>query len=259
MKRALRQEANFGCCVCGVPIVEYHHIIPWHVEHHFRIEDMMCLCPNHHDEVTKGAMTESEQRAYKAAPHNVRKGYASGLLKVNQGVPVIDFHNCIFIGEGDVLSVDEEALISMRVENSAILLTLSLFDKSDKLKACIIDNEWLSGNSHVWDIEAGYQKLMIRHKKRDIGLEINAKVEPMTIKGVFWKKGQKVTFDERGAFIDGVVTNVSISNLTFIGNKLGIDTRKNEFTIGRGTISVGKTIAESIAIWRAQVNNGQSI
>jgi hypothetical protein len=36
-----------------------HHITPRFVEEHFRPEDMMALCPNHHDEATKGAMLEA--------------------------------------------------------------------------------------------------------------------------------------------------------------------------------------------------------
>lgn len=45
VKRKLRQEAGFGCCKCGRPIIEYHHIIPYsNDDPHFRVEDMMCLC-----------------------------------------------------------------------------------------------------------------------------------------------------------------------------------------------------------------------
>lgn len=66
VKRQLRQEAGFGCCVCGLPIIQYHHIIPRAIEEHNRPEDMMIFCPNHHDAATKGAMTESQQRSYKA-------------------------------------------------------------------------------------------------------------------------------------------------------------------------------------------------
>ena len=42
----------------------------------------------------------------------------------------------------------------------------SIYDKSGNLKAEIIDNEWVSGNPKPWDIEASYQFLKIRHKKR---------------------------------------------------------------------------------------------
>lgn len=78
----LRREAAFGCCVCGNPIVQYHHIVPYAVEPHFRPEDMMALCPNHHDEANSGAMTARRQRRYKAEPYNHKRGFAQGLLTI---------------------------------------------------------------------------------------------------------------------------------------------------------------------------------
>ena len=66
VRRILRQEAGFGCCTCGFPIYQYHHIVPYAHEHHYRPQDMMTLCPNCHAQATAGAMPESEQRHYKA-------------------------------------------------------------------------------------------------------------------------------------------------------------------------------------------------
>jgi hypothetical protein len=78
--RQLRQEAGFGCCRCGNPIFEYHHIIPWAVEAHFRPEDMMVLCFYHHREFGT-AMPEAEQRTYKSRPYKIQHGPAGGLLR----------------------------------------------------------------------------------------------------------------------------------------------------------------------------------
>src|SRR5450755_2216738 len=75
--RQLRQEAGFGCCKCGTPILQYHHIVEWAEEEHFRPEDMMVLCPLHHDQATKGAMPAIEQRQMKSAPHNIQRGHDS--------------------------------------------------------------------------------------------------------------------------------------------------------------------------------------
>ena len=36
IKRQLRQEAGFGCCKCGFPIYDYHHIVEFSEEKHFR-------------------------------------------------------------------------------------------------------------------------------------------------------------------------------------------------------------------------------
>jgi len=46
VRRRLRQEAGFGCCVCGFPIYDYQHIVPYSVRAHFDPPDMMILCPN---------------------------------------------------------------------------------------------------------------------------------------------------------------------------------------------------------------------
>ena len=76
--RQLRREAGFGCCACGLPIIQYHHIVEWSEDQHFRTQDMMVLCPLHHDQATKGAMPEAEQRRFKAKPYNVQRGLAQG-------------------------------------------------------------------------------------------------------------------------------------------------------------------------------------
>src|ERR1700737_1556469 len=69
-----------GWCKCGCPLLQYHHIVEWAEEAHFRPEDMMVLCPLHHDQATKGAMPELEQRQMKSAPPNIQQGHALALL-----------------------------------------------------------------------------------------------------------------------------------------------------------------------------------
>jgi len=29
MKRSVRQRCSFGCVICGLPLYEYHHMIPY--------------------------------------------------------------------------------------------------------------------------------------------------------------------------------------------------------------------------------------
>jgi hypothetical protein len=130
---ALRKEAGFGCCVCGGHIIKYHHIIPWNIEHHFRPEDMMVLCPNHHDEADS-AIPESKQRKYKARPCNIKNGYAHGRIIVNAERPVLSTGATAFVPWGDLLLVDGEKIIGLsRVEEGLLELTLSLYDRDDTL------------------------------------------------------------------------------------------------------------------------------
>jgi hypothetical protein len=115
VKRALRQEAGFGCCKCGFPIYEYQHIIPYSVEPHYRVEDMMLLCPNHHRVATLGAMPEEEQRRYKADPYNRRHGIVEGILRTFQPALVLALGSNYFFGDGTILEVDTTPLLQLHM------------------------------------------------------------------------------------------------------------------------------------------------
>ena len=77
VKRESRSHAGYGCCRCGFAIYQYHHIIPYSEEQHFRVDDMMILCPNCHSMATDGALTIEEQRAIQSNLFNISRGYAS--------------------------------------------------------------------------------------------------------------------------------------------------------------------------------------
>jgi hypothetical protein len=115
--RLLRQEAGFGCCVCGTPILQYHHIVEWADEQHFRPQDMMVLCPTHHDQATKGAMPEVEQRQYKAAPNNIKRGLVDGTLKVRQDYCAASFGSVMMVGEGTFLQMDGKNVLGFNIED----------------------------------------------------------------------------------------------------------------------------------------------
>src|SRR5262245_46462191 len=75
IQRQLRREAWFGCCRCGSPFVEYHHILGIARTGH-QAAEMMLLCPSCHHLATVGALDETEQRKLKTLPFNRRMGYA---------------------------------------------------------------------------------------------------------------------------------------------------------------------------------------
>src|SRR5215469_13568423 len=66
VERQLRQEAGFGCAKCGHPSIEYHHIIPFAEEQHFRPKDMVALCGNCHPAISK--LGRDKQYEIKQAP-----------------------------------------------------------------------------------------------------------------------------------------------------------------------------------------------
>lgn len=231
VKRLLRQEAGFGCCVCGNPIIQYHHIIPWESEQHFRPEDMMCLCPNHHDEANKKAMLEKEQRKHKTNPFNIQKGITKGNLKVNYRIPVIDTGGFQFVGEEDFIIVDKESLVSLKINDGQLELTIKLYNDKDELIAHIKNNEWITGDPSPWDLESNYQMLKIRHKMKDIALDINTKKIPIILRANLWRKGSNFRLTDKGVIYNGVVKNTRFLHLCIVGTRFVVDISKKTFEL----------------------------
>jgi HNH endonuclease len=233
VKRALRQEAGFGCCVCGLPVYQYHHITPWHKEEHFRVEDMMLLCPLDHDAATKGALTEEEQRRRKAQPYNLEAGLAEGQLAINQTYLAIAVGGVLLVGDGPLIAIDDEPLLATTVDEDGVLqLSVSLYDEVDTLLAEISDNEWISGDPLPWDIESDHQKLTIRSGHYKPALRLNATSEPIRIRGKLWKRGARFDLTHRGIEISSnTVKNAGIADLGVVGAGLNIKTAGGEVTI----------------------------
>jgi hypothetical protein len=132
---------------------------------------MMVLCPTHHDEFGS-AVPEAKQRTYKSRPYNIQHGLAGGLLRVNQDYCAINLGSLTVVNQGPILSIDGEVLLALRVDEGMLKLSLTVYDREDRLLVLIEDNEWLSGDPLPWDIEA------LREKARMINLDLNAKSIP---------------------------------------------------------------------------------
>ena len=214
----LRQEAAFGCCKCGHPIIEYHHIVPFANDHHFRPEDMMVLCPNCHDAANKGAITLEEQRQLKLNPHNIGRGYASGFLALNNKSLIINMGSNIFKGGGTLIQADTIPLVALYLNKYGnIELTIKLYDQQNKLMLSINKNEWVSGDPSPWDISAGYQKLIIRKKKGQVSLDLNLTQEPIFLKADLWWKGHLISISPSSLRVDykEMMLNLSVVELTW--------------------------------------------
>lgn len=219
VKRLLRQEAAFGCCLCGHPLMQYHHIVPYSVEPHFRPEDMMALCPNHHELANDGALPIDQQRAAKATPYNRQHGHVKGQLYVNQLGTKLCLGGQIFdSAAGDLLRIDDEMLIRTAIsEDGALLLSVRLFDEGGTLLAEIDENEWISHEPLPWDIEHAPQRLSVKSAERKVALDVNCKVEPVLIRGELWYGGQNLkarknalicggaTIQGGGTFVNGAI------------------------------------------------------
>src|ERR1700692_4051167 len=228
--RRLRQEAGFGCCKCGSPILQYHHIVEWADEEHFRPEDMMVLCPLHHDQATKGAMPELEQRQMKSAPHNIQRGHALGLLEVKQDYCAADLGSVTVVGEGSFIRVDNDDILSLHMGPQNLEISLKLYSETDALLIEIVRNEWISGDPLPWDIEADWQTLTLRERNRKISIFVNAKTVPMQLRGEFWRSGKAIVVDKNGHVVRGQ-SALGLRNPALVGGGLELNT--TAVTIGQ--------------------------
>jgi hypothetical protein len=232
IKRQLRQEAGFGCCVCGHPFFEYHHIVSFATSRSNDPADMMVLCPIHHHQCTVQALPVEEQRRAKANPFNRARGFADGQLVSSSRVIAVEAGSNQFVGSGFKFVVDEEPLLSLRADVAGrLLLSVSLYDPDDGLLLLISDNEWISGDPLPWDIEYGYNMLTLRCAERRVSLEIDARSAPVTIGGELWRKRQNFSLRRDSLKFNGVIKDVGFMNLGLVAQSLVADTVNAKFSL----------------------------
>jgi hypothetical protein len=77
MQREVRQRCSFGCVICGHPLYEYHHIVPYSDARKHEEDNLTLLCDSHHREATAGFLTLEQVAAANASPYNVVHGVSA--------------------------------------------------------------------------------------------------------------------------------------------------------------------------------------
>lgn len=232
VKLQLRQEAGFGCCICGYPFCQYHHIREFALKPHHDSKDMMVLCPIHHQQATSHALEEPEQRRWKRNPFNIGRGFVDGQLIVSSKTMAIEVGSNLFIGDGFKLVVDHEPLLRIESdEEGHLLISVDLYDRNNLLLASIVKNEWITGDPLPWDFEFGFRWLRIRRKQRDIALYIDARNHPVNISGDFWRKEQNFSVNQNSLVFNGVIQDIGFIHMGFAGLMLLADTAKTKFSV----------------------------
>lgn len=207
--------------MCGLSIYQYHHIVPYSGGPHFRVADMMLLCPLHHDQATKNAFTVAEQRRWQASPFNLTRGHAAGVIKVNQPFCALRAGGVLLVGEGPLIVVEDQALVGLHVgEDGEMQLSVTLLDESDHTLVVIDRNEWITGDPLPWDIESDHQKLTLRLASGDIRLRIDARGLPLVLNAQLWRRGHRIQLNGSGVSFDGRQLRFSIQDLGLVGFSL---------------------------------------
>ena len=175
VKRIVRKRCGFGCIICGIATVEYHHFDPEFSDaKQHDAGGIVLLCPTCHAKVDKGILNKNSITNANQNPKCLQEQFVKDIFYIGQNAIAFKLGSAHF-KKVDVITYDGLPLISFtpsEEENGPLLLNATLYDKDSNHLLGIIDNEWSSGTNH-FDIEATSNELIIREKKGDIKLRMS--------------------------------------------------------------------------------------
>ncbi len=179
MKREVRQRCGFGCVMCGLPLYTYEHILGWANVHRHVADELTLLCDLHQRESTNNLLPREQIIRADKNPYNLREGvskpytlhYEGSDCIVDIGGNVYSFRDEGYGTEFVALALDDDPIISFRLDSGHWLLNLNVYNRNDDLILLIADNELIySPNS--WDIELVGHNFVIHEAKRKIFVDI---------------------------------------------------------------------------------------
>src|SRR6187431_216633 len=165
IQQQLSKEANYGCIVCGCPVLEFIDIVNKTSQiSAFLPENMIAICPTDQIKYADGVISESSLRNAKINPYN----------KVND--LIVKVGKCTFVNTSRILVVDDFDIISIKKEEYAgksyILLDINFFNKINNLIAIVFQNYWSAEKSREWQINYKSKHLSIQNSKQNIIFEL---------------------------------------------------------------------------------------
>lgn len=196
IKRLVRQQAGFGCVVCGNPLYELHHIVPYPNVKEHRAENIVPLCPDYHRRAHGGQFTRDELQRFKNSPHNLDR--VEDRFRIPSSELRVKLAGTECVNVTHILVVDNLSLLSIAREGDQILLSTLFLDQQDQPLLEIVENEWVlhSGHPNVWDVEylvgQGRQQLRVRSAPHKVACIISIGAETIEVRGVYNRRGKRV-------------------------------------------------------------------
>ncbi len=227
---ALRQEQNFGCAVCGKPIITIHHIEGFKGEH--RLGELILLCQDHHKRANLGlehpgsAESISKEELYKLKqnPFNKYKVHHHFILPPSKDM-VVHMGGNRFINTPIPIEIRAEPVISLRREGEQLLVSATFYDPYDVPVLLIRENVWEADTS-LPDVRyseglRGYDAwLAIRMRDYSNYLNVQLAQGEVFIEGTFFRKGVAFDVSKDGVFTAG--KSLTMVDCTFRNNLVGL-------------------------------------
>lgn len=203
IRRAVRQRCKFGCVVCGMPIYHYDHIEQFAEVQEHKEENLVLLCPNHHQEKTSRRLSTDRILYLRDNPFNATRETAAGYkFEPNRSLEVMLGDNkarCEFAdGDGDhiVIQVELEPMFKIHCRDEWITFSFKLTDAVGNVILAVIDGEMMV-NTGMWDYQYEGTHLVVRSGRRQILLDLNLSNQKIHI-----HRGAFMLPTARGAVVD---------------------------------------------------------
>lgn len=217
LKREIRRDAAFGCVMCGSPIIEFHHIEPFHKVNEHTKENLVALCPEHHHRADCGEIPVSIVTKFKENPVNKKKNFVSkDFFLSNYNDMKTRVGSNIYIRTPKILVVDKCPLITLTPdEEGNALLNAKFYNPNNVLLAEINNNEWFAyKNPELWDISYSPGHLKINLGKGQIFLELKLKDGNIDLRADMYYHGLRVILlpDKTVFGNSNIISNSTISD-----------------------------------------------
>jgi hypothetical protein len=241
----VRERCGFGCIVCGIPVYEYAHIIPFSDSRSHEAENIVLLCRNHHGLDSTSIINIEDYRIYIDNPYNLRGKphfpFNLFLGKRKRSVFISNTEIIFDIEDRDqnceILRIDNFVLFSIKIIDNELFLNLSVNDRYGSEFASIVDNCLNVNGKNLLDLQWSGSKLSASNKEGFIfEIDLNNNGTICLNKLSIPVKNGIIYFDKEGASISVYSFHLAIENCKI---KSSIWTDKNNSIHEFGFISFG--------------------
>ncbi|HZE78725.1 MAG TPA: hypothetical protein VE089_09265 [Nitrososphaeraceae archaeon] len=225
-KEHLKDESDFGCVICGCPLLEYISTISSNGNSNksaSTAENIVSVCPNCRAKCHNGGITDLQLRNAKTNPHN--KTHPKDAFRLDKVELTVKVGKSTFVNTPRILVVNDFDVITIdRAKDAFLIMDLNFFDRlSNNLIAAVLRNDWMYFDG-VWNIDYVNRRLSIRHTTQGISLEILIKDEEVQLlaDGIYYN-GHLIRINEDGIWLDDSEIGIELKQCVLKNYEVGIN------------------------------------
>jgi hypothetical protein len=226
IKEHLKNESDFGCVICGCPLLEYIPTTSSKDDSNkstSATENIVSVCPNCRAKCHNGEITDSQLRNSKTNPHN--KIHPKDAFHLDKTELTVKVGKTTFVNTPRILVVNDFDVITIdRAKNVFLVMDLNFFDRlTNNLIAALVRNDWMYYDG-VWNIDYIHGRLSIRHTTQGISLEILIKDDEVHLlsDGIYYN-GHRIRITEDGIWLDESEIGIELKQCVLKNYEVGIN------------------------------------